>query len=60
MKKKKEPDMYTVSEVAEMLRVSEASILNQIKEGKMLFIKIGRQYRIPRRAINKLISGDNE
>lgn len=41
--------VYTVKEVADMLRVSTATILNELKDGNIGFQKARGQYRIPAR-----------
>ena len=46
--------VYTVSEVAEMLRISVYSIREKLKSGELEGFKIGTKWRIPQRAIDDL------
>jgi putative molybdopterin biosynthesis protein len=43
--------LYTVEEVAQMLRVSEGTVTNAIKAGGLVAYKVGKQYRITEAAI---------
>lgn len=44
----------TVTEAAEILRVHPQVIYRMIRAGDLRHMKIGRQYRIPRAAIDEL------
>ena len=44
----KYPDLLTVKETAEVLRVSKAVIYNMIKEGTLKVYKFGREYKCPK------------
>ena len=48
--------VYTVKEVAEMLRVSEMSISRYIKAGKLKAIKVGKMYRINEKDLKAFIA----
>ena len=48
------PKYYTVKEVAEIMKVSEKTVRNWIKWGRIKAIKIGRQWRIPAEEIDNL------
>lgn len=48
--------VYTVKEVAEMLRVSEMSISRYIKSGKLKAIKVGKMYRINEKDLKAFIA----
>lgn len=48
-------DFMTVSEVAELLRVSKMTIYRLVHSGEMLSIRLGRSFRLPRRSVNKYI-----
>ena len=41
------PEMMTVKEVAEALRLSDQTIWRYVKEGKLSGRKVGRRYLIP-------------
>lgn len=55
-RKTREPDVYTVEEVADILRISTSSVTKMIREGNLSAIKIGSMYRIPRRTIAKIVN----
>ncbi len=38
--------LYTISEIAEILRVTERTIYNYIKEDELPAIKIGKHWRV--------------
>ena len=44
----KYPDLLTVKETAEVLRVSKAVIYEMIKDGKIKVYKFGREYKCPK------------
>ena len=48
--------VYTVKEVAEMLRVSEMSVSRYIKAGKLKAIKVGKMYRINEKDLKAFIA----
>ena len=54
--------MLTVQEVAEILRVHYSTAMRLITEGQIKGIKIGRQWRIPRSEVERLLElrGDEE
>lgn len=45
---------YTVSEAAELLRVSEVTLYREIRESRFPAIKIRGRYVVPARAIDEL------
>lgn len=47
--------MYTLQEVADMLNVSNRTVRNWIKSGKLPAIKIVRQYRITKEDLEAFI-----
>lgn len=51
------PEMMTIPELAEYLRVHTNTAYAYIKTGKVPYIKIGRQIRIYREDIRALFSG---
>lgn len=37
---------HSVQEVAQLLRLSESTVLRLIREGEIIAVRLGRQYRI--------------
>jgi putative molybdopterin biosynthesis protein len=52
------PHVYTVPEVADMLRVSTGRCYELIRRGELPFIRLGRQVRIPKARFHLWLSGD--
>lgn len=52
-------DLMTVREVAARLRVSPATVYMWLKAGVLPAFKIGGTWRVYRRALDLLISGDS-
>ncbi len=48
--------LYTVQEVADMLKVHWQTVLNYIKRGKLKAVRMGKGYRITRQDINAFIN----
>lgn len=51
------PDLLTRQEAAELLRVSLTTLTRLTKAGQLGFVKVGRQVRIPRTALDRYLSG---
>lgn len=51
-------DLYTVDEVAEMLRVTTKTIYLHLKEGKLKGSKVGRYWRISKSQIDDFLKGE--
>lgn len=51
--------VFTVDELANLLRVSKASIYNMVKQRRLRSLSFGRQVRIPRRALVAYFRGMN-
>ena len=49
------PQVYTVLEAAEMLKVDRLTIIRMISDDSMRAVKVGRQWRIPAWEIDRLI-----
>ena len=47
--------IYTIKETAELLQVTTRSIYSYIKEGKLHAVKIGREWRVTQKDIEKLL-----
>lgn len=52
--------VLTVKELASELGISINLAYRQVREGKIYSIKCGDRYLIPRRTLDRLLSGDTE
>lgn len=50
-----EPTVYTVCEVARILRLGKISVYQAIEKGEIPCIRIGRRILIPRHALERLL-----
>jgi excisionase family DNA binding protein len=50
-------DLLTASEVQELLKIDRTTVYRMLKDGRLAGVKIGRQWRFPRRALDALLSG---
>ena len=50
-----EPSVYTVCEVARILRLGKISVYQAIEKGEIPCIRIGRRILIPRHALERLL-----
>jgi putative molybdopterin biosynthesis protein len=48
-------EVYTIEEVAKILKVSEETVRRLIASGDLDARRVGRQYRITRESINKFL-----
>lgn len=53
-------ELLTVKQVAELLQLHEMTIRRYIKAGKLPAVRIGRNVRIPRQAVEALLAPSNE
>jgi len=51
---------YTVREVAELLKVSQATIRRLIKAGKLEAYRVGKQLRIPAEAVRGILENPKD
>ncbi|MFY9263378.1 MAG: helix-turn-helix domain-containing protein [Actinomycetaceae bacterium] len=51
------PQFYTVAEVAEMTRVSRMTVYRMVHAGDLPAVRVGNSYRVPKSAIDQLLSG---
>ncbi len=51
-----EDSLLTVGEVAQVMRVSNMTVYRLIKSGQMAAIRVGKNYRIRRRDVEKYLS----
>ena len=51
-----EDSLLTVGEVAQVMRVSNMTVYRLIKSGQMAAIRVGKNYRIRRRDMEKYLS----
>lgn len=49
-------DVFSIEEVARILKVSKRYIMKLIKEGKFGAIKIGKEYRVPKSVIDSFFN----
>jgi len=54
------PDLINVDDVADLLSVSNQTVYNMIKDGRLKATKIGREWRFLREHIEKLIIPEEE
>lgn len=54
----KYPDVLTVDEVANVLRISRRSVMRLFADGTINYKKIGRHYRISKSAVLKYLNFD--
>jgi len=54
------PDFLNVEETAELLRVSNQTIYNMIKDGRLVATKVGREWRFSKEKVISLIDNGNE
>ncbi len=52
------PDLLNLTEVADLLRVSNQTIYNKIKDGKIKAHKFGREWRFVRKDIEVYMNGE--
>lgn len=57
MRLEEAPDLLTRQEAAELLRVSLTTLTRLTKAGQLGHVKVGRQVRIPRPALDRYLSG---
>lgn len=55
---KQKPDILNLSEVADLLRVSNQTIYNMIKDGRLKAHKFGREWRFLRKDIQSFMGGE--
>ena len=49
---------FTVQEACEILRVSENTMYDALRRGQIESVRLGRGYRIPRRALESFMAGN--
>jgi excisionase family DNA binding protein len=52
------PDVVTVKELADFLRVTEQTIKNHLKSGKLKGFKVARDWRISKEAVQQWIDAE--
>jgi excisionase family DNA binding protein len=53
-----EPDIYTVEEIAEKLRVSPRTVYRMVQRGEIRGLRVGDLYRIPRESFEAFMRGE--
>lgn len=56
MDRKPSPRFMTVTEVADLMRVSKMTVYRLIHSGEMPAIRVGKSFRVPEAAVNQLIA----
>jgi excisionase family DNA binding protein len=51
---------YTLKEAAQLLRIAERTLRRLLQAGKMRGYRLGRQWRIPRSDIDRMIAPEEE
>lgn len=51
--------LYTVAEVAAMMRVSKMTVYRMVQAGTIDSIRFGRSYRVPQSAVRNYLSATN-
>lgn len=51
------PLVFTVKEIAELLEVSKNTAYHLVRSGKLRSVKIGRQFRVPKSALEDYLAG---
>lgn len=51
------PQFFTVAEVAEMTRVSRMTVYRMVHSGELPAVRFGNSYRVPKSALDQLLSG---
>lgn len=57
IKQKEYPEIMNVEEVADFFRVSNQTIYNMLRAGKLPAVKVGREWRFSREKIQELVLG---
>ena len=55
-----EPDVYTVEEVAQRLRIGRGACYLAVRRGEIPAIRLGRRVVVSRRALERLLNGEND
>ena len=56
-KEENKPDVLNLTEVADLLRVSNQTIYNMIRDGRIKAVKFGREWRFNRKDIDVYLTG---
>jgi putative molybdopterin biosynthesis protein len=49
-------ELLTVTEIAQLLRVSDRVVRSLIKDGDLVAVKIGREYRVKRSDVDRYLT----
>ncbi|WP_026460605.1 helix-turn-helix domain-containing protein [Schaalia suimastitidis] len=55
MENRSAPRFMTVSEVADMMRVSRMTVYRLIHSGELPAIRVGKSFRVPEVAVNQML-----
>lgn len=50
------PNLYTIAEVADLMRVSKMTVYRMVHSGDLPAIRVGKSYRVPVSAIQQILA----
>lgn len=50
------PNLYTIAEVAQLMRVSKMTVYRLVHSGDLPAIRVGKSYRIPVSAVEQILA----
>lgn len=54
------PRLYTVDDIAAMLRVTRRTVYNHLKAGKLHAVKIGKNWFVSQENLDRFLQGDKQ
>jgi excisionase family DNA binding protein len=54
----KTKELYTLHEVEDLLKVTQRSLYNFIKDGRLKAVKVGREWRVSSEALREFTGGE--
>ncbi len=60
MEQRRGPQVYTPEEIAEILNITEYTVLKWLREGKLKGFKAGRLWRVSEEQLNDFMKGGAE
>jgi excisionase family DNA binding protein len=54
-----QPAVLTVEEAARLLRIGRSAAYAAVRRGELPAVRIGRALRVPRRALDVMLAGEN-
>lgn len=53
------PNLYTIAEVAQFMRVSKMTVYRMVHSGDLPAIRVGKSYRIPASVVEQILAFEN-